>query len=119
MIAPGLREPRTKVSEREVAAILAYVRRLSRQAYPGFPEQLEVVATIYARYCVGCHVIDGDGGKDGPELSKIGAKHDAATLRTWIVDPEAVNPDADMPSFGDRLSAQQLDAIAGYLAGRK
>ena len=39
-------------------------------------------------------------------------KHDAATLRRWIVDPEQVDPDADMPSFGDRLTAAQLDAIS-------
>ena len=34
--------------------------------------------------------IDGDGGSDGPELSQIGSKHDAATLNGWIADPEAV-----------------------------
>jgi len=30
-----------------------------------------------------------------------------------------VDPDADMPSFGDRLNAEQLDAISSYLAARK
>jgi nitric oxide reductase subunit C len=64
-------------------------------------------------------VIDGDGGKDGPELSHIGSKHDAATMRTWIVDPEAVKPDTDMPKFGNRLNPQQLDAISQFLASRK
>ena len=47
---------------------------------------------MWARYCVGCHIIDGDGGKDGPELSKAGEKHDVETLKTWIIDPEAVEP---------------------------
>ena len=46
-------------------------------------------------------------------------KHDAATLRTWIADPDSVNPDAEMPAFGKRLSAAELDAIATYLAARK
>jgi cytochrome c2 len=119
MIAPGLREPPASRSEREVAAILAYVRRVSRQPYPGYSANTEVAATVWARYCVGCHKIDGDGGKDGPELSHAGKEHDAPTLRTWIVDPEAIKPDADMPSFGKRLSPEQLDAIAGYLASRK
>jgi ubiquinol-cytochrome c reductase cytochrome b subunit len=119
MIAPGLREPPTTRSEREVAAIVAYVRRITRDPYPGFPQNIEMAAMVWARYCVGCHVIDGDGGKDGPELSKAGSKHDLPTLKTWIEDPEAVNPLADMPAFGDRLSAEQLDAIASYLASRK
>jgi ubiquinol-cytochrome c reductase cytochrome b subunit len=123
MIAPGLREPPAARSEREVAAMLAYVRRVSRHPYPGYPANVEVAGAVWARYCVGCHKIDGDGGDDGPDLShaavKDGQPQDAATLRLWIEDPEAINPLADMPSFGNRLSAEQLDAIAGYLASRK
>ena len=123
MIAPGLRAPPATRSEREVAAILAYVRRVSRQPYPGYPANMEVAATVWARYCVGCHKIGADGGKDGPDLTHAGMKdgkpQDAETLRTWIVDPEAIDPQADMPSFGKRLSPEQLDAIAEYLASRK
>ena len=87
MIAPGMREPPTVVTEREAAAMVAYARRASRQPYPGFPAHIETVGAVWARYCVGCHKIDGDGGKDGPDLSHEGKKHDAATLRRWIVDP--------------------------------
>jgi cytochrome c oxidase subunit 2 len=74
---------------------------------------------VYARHCIGCHVIDGKGGKDGPELSNIGRKHDLSALRLWIADPESVNPDAEMPAFKNRLTPDQLDAIAGYLATRR
>jgi ubiquinol-cytochrome c reductase cytochrome b subunit len=119
MIAPGMREPPTTVHEREAAAIAAYVRRASRQGYPGYPPDIETTAAIFARYCVGCHKIDGDGGTDGPDLTHEGSKHDAATLRRWIVDPELVDPKAEMPAFGDRLTDAQLDAISGYLASRK
>lgn len=119
MIAPGLREPPSPPGEREAAAIVAYVSRLARSTYPGYDRQTEIAARVYARYCVGCHVIDGEGGDDGPDLSRIGAEHDAATLRRWITDPEAVDPDAEMPSFGDRLTREELDAIAAYLASRK
>ena len=119
MIAPGMRESPTTVHEREAAAIAAYARRAARDPYPGYPPTVEVVAPIWARYCVGCHKIEGDGGTDGPDLTHEGTKHDAATLRRWIEDPEQVDPDADMPAFGDRLSGAQLDAIAAYLASRK
>jgi mono/diheme cytochrome c family protein len=30
-----------------------------------------------------------------------------------------VDPDAEMPSFGMRLSPEQLDAISSYLASRR
>jgi ubiquinol-cytochrome c reductase cytochrome b subunit len=119
MIAPGLREPPAVMTEREIAAMVAYVRRLTHQPYPGFPQAVETAAAVYARHCVRCHVIDGDGGKEGPDLSRAGSKHDVATLRRWIIDPESVDPDADMPAFGKRLSPEQLDAIASYLAARK
>jgi ubiquinol-cytochrome c reductase cytochrome b subunit len=119
MIAPGLREPRSALSERQVAAVLAYVNQLSRQRYPGFSKDVEVASAVFARYCIGCHKLDGDGGADGPDLSHAGSKHDLAALRLWIVDPEAVNPEAEMPAFGDRLTAEQLDTIAAFLAARR
>jgi ubiquinol-cytochrome c reductase cytochrome b subunit len=119
MIAPGMREPPTTIHEREAAAVAAYARRAARDSYPGYPPNIELIAPVWARYCVGCHKIEGDGGTDGPDLTHEGTKHDAATLRRWIEDPEQVDPDADMPAFGDRLTAAQLDAIAQYLASRK
>jgi ubiquinol-cytochrome c reductase cytochrome b subunit len=119
MIAPGLREPPALMNEREVAALVAYSRKLSRSPYPGFDPQLEIAARIFARYCVGCHVIDGDGGSEGPDLSHEGSKHDLDTLRRWITDPEAVDPKADMPAFGDRLTPEELEAIARHIASRR
>ena len=119
MIAPGLRRPPALLHEREAAAILAYVRRLSRGPMPEVPANTVTAAAVFARHCIGCHVVDGDGGSDGPELSKIGAKHDQPTLRRWIADPESVNPDAEMPSFQKRLTSEELDAIAAYLANRR
>ena len=119
MIAPGLREPPLPPDEREAAAIVAYVRRLGRDGAPSVDAGTAAAATVFARHCIGCHVIDGDGGTDGPDLSRVGGKHDAATLRRWIENPEAVNPDAEMPSFGRRLSPRELDAIAAYLAQRR
>lgn len=118
-ILPGLREPPRRRSEREVTALVAYVRKLSRRPYPAVDGSTETAAYVYARYCVSCHVIDGDGGSDGPELSRIGAEHDAGYLRRLIADPESVNPDAEMPPFGRRLSEAELEAIAAYLASRR
>ena len=119
VIAPGVRQPTSTVHEREVAAIVAHVRRLTREPYPGFTPHIESAAAVYSRHCIGCHIIDGKGGKDGPDLSDIGRKHDQPTLRQWIADPESVNPDAEMPSFKNRLTSEQLDAIAAYLASRR
>lgn len=119
MIAPGLREPPAVITDREAAAMVAYVHQLSRQPYPGFPAHIETASIVFARFCVGCHKLDGDGGTDGPDLTHAGGKHDVNALRLWITDPEAVNPEAEMPPFGRKLSPVELEAIAEYLAARK
>ena len=119
MITPGLREPPARLGERDVAAIVAYVRKLSRQPWPAIDARTGTAAAVYARHCIGCHVIDGEGGKDGPELTRVGAEHDAAYLTRLITDPVSVNADAEMPAFRKRLSAAELEAIAGFLAARK
>ncbi|MEO5896319.1 MAG: cytochrome b N-terminal domain-containing protein [Vicinamibacterales bacterium] len=119
MIVPGLRQPPVSRSEREVVALVAYVQRLSRSGYPGFTDDVQTAASVYARFCVGCHIVDSEGGKDGPDLSQIGAKRDAAYMRRLIADPEGVDPNAEMPSFETRLTSAELEAIATYLASRK
>jgi ubiquinol-cytochrome c reductase cytochrome b subunit len=123
VIAPGLRPP-PRASAREVEAMVAYVIRLSRGSQPPpFSNAVRDGSQIFARHCVGCHRLDGDGGgqedEDGPDLSRIGARHGLATLRRWIADPESVDPDATMPSFDGKLTPSELDAIASYLAARK
>jgi len=66
-----------------------------------------------------CHAIDGEGAKEAPDLSKVGQKHDAKWLREWITDPMAVQFDATMPAFGERLNEEQMNTIVNYLAARK
>ena len=48
-----------------------------------------------------------------------GARPGAAYLERLIADPVTVNPKAEMPAFADRLSREEIAAIASYLAGRK
>ena len=119
MIAPGLRDAPSPPSERETAALVAYARRASRGAYVPVPTHIETVASVFARYCLGCHIVDGDGGKDGPELTHIGSKRDLEFLRKVILDPESVDPDAEMPSFAKRLTPAEIEAVAEYLASRR
>ncbi len=79
--------------------------------------------------CSGCHAIDGTSaaGQIGPNLTHVASKGGAEYIHESIVDPSAViaadcpaGPCADgiMPkNFGAVLSAADIDAIVGYLAG--
>jgi ubiquinol-cytochrome c reductase cytochrome b subunit len=119
VIAPGVRPP-PDIDERQVAAIVSYVRHLQANGAPvNAAPAIRAAAAVLAMHCLGCHKIDGDGGEEGPDLSAIGRARDRDWLRRWIAAPDSINPDAEMPSFGRRLSAAELDAVAGYLSGRR
>lgn len=115
VIAPGIR-PASTADERTAAAIVAYVRRGGTP--PLVQPAMRQAAVVFAQHCVGCHVIDGDGGTEGPDLSDAGRKHDLAWLRKWIARPEAMKSDAKMPAFDKKLTTDELDVVARFLAMR-
>jgi ubiquinol-cytochrome c reductase cytochrome b subunit len=116
IIAPGIR-PLPPSHEREGAALIAYVRRGG--VPPQWSAEARDASVVFARHCIGCHTIDGDGGTDGPDLSRAGRKHGFDWLRSWIARPEAVKSDAEMPAFDEKLSPNELDRVARFLAARR
>src|SRR5690606_6688382 len=56
----------------------------------GVPGGLDPVAILQNTGCIGCHVLDGQGGPLGPAFDGIGNRLDAARIRTAILDPAAV-----------------------------
>ncbi len=76
--------------------------------------------------CIGCHGINGISIPIGPSFDGIGARLTADQIRRGILDPNAEVPDGFeqfagmMPvDFGQKLSAQQLEAMVQFLAGRR
>lgn len=76
--------------------------------------------------CLGCHAIDGAGPPIGPSFDGIGARVSADHIRRGIVDPDAEIADGFdamagmMPkTFGEQLSAAQLEILVAFLAGRR
>ena len=84
------------------------------------PSEDEAVAMdVFNTVCFACHKLNGDGGTVGPDLSHVGKKRDAATIRKIIEDPLNAFDQSEMPPFEKRLSPDQLNALARYLASRK
>lgn len=123
-IAPGARpvDPSfvPMLDDDQSRAVLAYLRRTRAGAVPPTvsPASASVLGTLGTR-CVACHILDGDGGHTGPELTHVGARRDAAAIRRIINDPNDEFGDSVMPIYGPRLSAAEITAIAEYLASRK
>ena len=74
---------------------------------------------MIGRYCANCHMVDGEGGSVGPDLTRIGGRHDAAWLRDWITQPDAVDPAATCRRSARCSRPSEMTAIVNYLAARK
>jgi len=53
------------------------------------------------------------------EPSKIGDKLDPGMIERRLIDPKSVKEDAEMPAFADKLSPEDMKAIAQWLGKRK
>ena len=121
-ITPGSRKPPPGgMNPSQARAILAYMRKIRAGGGPPPAQSAEArtATLVLGRYCANCHMIDGEGGNEGPDLTRAGKEHDVKWLHEWISDPEAMDPLANMPAFGDRLTPEELTAISNFLAARK
>lgn len=124
-IAPGVRPtdgpaPRPQLFRLQAQAVVAYLRR-TRAGAGGVdvsPEDVQA-ALLFSNMCVACHTIAGEGGETGPNLSKVGERRDAASLRAVISDPSTEFPDTLMPAYGERMTEEQMSAMVNYLARRR
>jgi cytochrome c oxidase cbb3-type subunit III len=82
------------ISEKGAANIVAYIRTLSStvtsEAAVGDPGKGE--ALYNSSGCSACHMIAGQGGSVGPELTRIGSMRGATNLKARLVDPGANLP---------------------------
>jgi len=83
------------------------------------PEKLIALFT-----CDACHMINGEGGEVGPNLSRIGAMRDPAYLRRAIINPnadiaEGFEPDQMPEDMGEQMYVSELEVLVTYLAGLK
>ena len=69
--------------------VAAFVRSLGRSAPQSVPGDRTKGAASFKGKCAGCHMVNGTGGRMGPDLSDIGAKRSPSNLKTSILDPNA------------------------------
>jgi cytochrome c oxidase subunit 2 len=67
---------------------------------------------IFKQKCAMCHVVNGKGGKIGPELTKIGSK--TIDVKSQLETPKKKNPSTSMPSFKS-LPKADMEALLEYL----
>lgn len=109
------------MKEADGRAVLAYLSKVRAGAtWRPVTADVRTASIVFAARCAKCHALEGDGdAAEGGDVSTAGRKHDAKWLHDWITDPTAIDADADMPAFGDRLTAEEMAAIVKDLARRK
>ncbi len=87
---PGTEMPRSGFSQSELWRVVAYVRRLGAA---GVEEKAtgdsKAGQAIYQGKgaCAQCHIVNGTGGRMGPELTEVGLRRSLNFLRESIVEP--------------------------------
>lgn len=92
--APARGMPRVRrMTEEEIEVLATYVRTLGRGAATPIVGSAEKGAALYQRLaCGACHVVGGQGGILGPELTRVGARRAPNYLRQTLLDPASVLP---------------------------
>jgi len=90
-----------RFTDAELHAMVIYIRSLSKASAVAMTGSPEKGKAVYQRLgCSSCHIINGEGGNLGPELTSVGAHRAPDYLRQAIVDPAAVLPRGVMPIPG-------------------
>jgi len=79
------------MSDTEIRQVAQYVRSLARIAPQKVAGDARRGSALYIGKgaCNTCHMIGGQGGRQGPDLTDIGLRRSPANLRTSLVDPNA------------------------------
>jgi len=81
---------------------------------------------INANGCLGCHSLHGQGGAIAPHFDGVGTRRTAESIRAKILNPAgSITPGFEkmagiMPqTFGQAMTAAQLEALVTFLSGLK
>ena len=125
-VRPLVRMPDFRLSKDEARALAAYLSTRTDAARfapvvaerESTPEQITEGRRLFANYqCLGCHVLESDGNRIGPDLTRVGARLKAAYLDVFLQEPEAVIPGTSMKNF--ELWDEERAALVAFLQSRK
>jgi cytochrome c oxidase cbb3-type subunit 3 len=84
-----------QLSDAQIQQVIAYLLTLTRKDTGTVTGDASKGKEVYdASGCASCHIIDGQGGDSGPELTKVGALRGPSYLKTTLLYPGSDLPQA-------------------------
>ncbi|MGH9838581.1 MAG: c-type cytochrome [Blastocatellia bacterium] len=99
------------LNNREVRQVAGYVRSLGRVQTVKLPGDAARGKPLFETNCAACHVVRGQGGVAGPELTEIGARRSPAYLRAALLDPNATTPEGFLVVSVTAAGGQRLRGV--------
>ena len=85
---PGTAMPPNKLTEEEIWQIVAYLRTLQQPVTPSTGDARRGETLFFgAQRCTSCHIVNGRGGRIGPELTTVGSSRSRAYIVESIREP--------------------------------
>jgi cytochrome c oxidase cbb3-type subunit III len=90
-----------RMTSNELTQLVAYVRSLGRSAGTTTAGNAEKGRAAYEKLgCASCHIVSGQGGSFGPDLTEIGINRGASYLRQSFLGPSETLPRGTSPVPG-------------------
>jgi ubiquinol-cytochrome c reductase cytochrome b subunit len=114
--------PVADVSDEQLRATVEYVLSLSGPEVG--PTDAALVATGKALWngtleCSGCHEVEAGKADTGPTLAGRGSPAWIARVIRNSAEPDLYGDTAEMPKFGDKLSAAEIKALAEFIYAQR
>jgi putative heme-binding domain-containing protein len=82
-----------QLNDREIGQVAAYVRSLGQTEEAALPGDAGKGKALFGKSdCARCHVVQGQGGSLGPDLTEVGARRGVAYLRRLLREPGKDHP---------------------------
>lgn len=86
---PGTAMPLFFFNGKQLWQIVAFVQSLRREEPPPPGDPIAGAAIFRGKGgCMNCHMVDGQGGRQGPDLTTVGARRSLRHLRSSILEPD-------------------------------
>ncbi len=111
---PGTAMPANDIEESEARDVIAYLRSLQKPAPAPVSGNSEAGRKLFfgEAYCSRCHMVQGEGGRLGPDLSRVGASRPREYLVESIRNPDAELTERYVPlDFGNTATTYELVTV--------